>query len=240
MLSKSKRLFFGYTLLLFSALLHAETSTSKNRFSTDAHSINLRNAISKTFEHNPELKSFRYQLKAQQGLELQAGMAASPEFNFIIEDILGTGDFTGYNRAQATLSISWVVEGEIRQGYIDEARAGTLSLSTETDIKRLDAAAETARLYLICLANQARLVNADKTLELANETVAAVNKRVTAGKTPEAELARAKADLARKQLDREDLEHQLNSIIRLLAAQWGETYRCAITPCVLIFNTGSF
>lgn len=224
MLSKSKNLFFGYTLLLFSTLLHAETSTSKDRFNTDIHSINLRDAISKTFEHNPALKSFHYQLKAQQGLELQAGMAAKQEFNFIVEDILGTGNFNGVDSAQVTLSIGWVLEGEIRQGYIDEARAGTLSFSTETNIKRLDAAAETARLYLICLAHQARRINADKNLELAKETVTAVDKRVMAGKTPEAELARAEADRERKRLDREELEHQLNSTIRLLAAQWGETY----------------
>ncbi len=223
MLSKPKNLFAGSTLLLFSTLLHAEASMSKDRFYTDAHSINLRDAISKTFEHNPALKSFSYQLKAQQGLALQAGMAASPEFNFLVEDALGTGDFKGANRVQATLNISWVVEGKIRQGYIDEAHAGTLSLSTERNIKRLDAAAETARLYLVCLANQARLVNADKTYELANETVIAVNQRVMAGKTPEAELARAKAERARKRLDREELKHQLNSSIRLLAAQWGET-----------------
>lgn len=222
MLSRSKHLFLC-CILLFSTLLHAEMNANKDRMNADANSINLRDAINKTFEHNPALESFRFQLKAQQGLELQAGMAASPEFSFIVEDALGTGDFEGADRAQATLSIGWVVEGKIRQAYIDKARAGTALYSTEANIKRLDAAAETARLYVICLAHQARLINADKTLALANETVVAVNKRVMAGKTSEAELARAKADLARKQLDREDLEHQLTSTIHLLAAQWGTT-----------------
>lgn len=108
-------------------------------------------------------------------------------------------------------------EGEIRQSFVDEARAGTLSLSTETNIKRLDAAAETARLYLICLAKQARLINANKTLALANETVIAVDQRVKAGKTPNAELARAKAEQARKSLDREDIIHQLHSADSLIS-----------------------
>ena len=223
MLSKTKILLIGSMLMLFSSFLHAETSTSKDRFSADVSSINLRDAINKTFEHNPTLKSFNYQLKAQQALQLQASMAASPELAFIVEDVLGTGNFNGVKKAQATLSISWVVEGNIRQGYKDEARANTLSFASEANIKRLDAAAETARLYLVCLANQARLINADKTYELANETVAAVSKRVLAGKSPEAELARAKAERARKRLDREELEHRLHSTIRLLAAQWGET-----------------
>ncbi len=224
MLSISKNRFFSYALLLlFSSVLSAETSINYDRLNIAPQSINLRQAIGKTFAHNPALKSFSYELKAQQGRELQAGMSASPEFNFSVEDVLGTGDFKSADSSQITLDIGWVLEGEIRQSYIDEARAGTLSLATETNIKRLDVAAETARLYLICLANQARLINADKTLDLANETVIAVNKRVTAGKAPEAELARAKAELARKRLDREDLEHEISSALRLLAAQWGKT-----------------
>jgi len=224
MLCKSKHRFIGVTLLLFSTLLHAEMNPNKDRLYTDTHSINLHDAISRTFEHNPALKAFQYQLKAQQGLELQAGMAASPELNIKVEDALGTGDFKGVKKVQATFNISWVVEGKIRQGYIDEAHAGTLSLSTEANIKRLDAAAETARLYLVCLANQARLINAEKNLEFANETIIAVNRRVKAGKASEAEIARAEADRERKRLDREDLEHRLGSAMRLLAAQWGETY----------------
>ncbi|MFV2055637.1 MAG: TolC family protein [Thiohalomonadales bacterium] len=221
MLCKSTHLFVGYTLLFFSALLQAEIS--KDRLNTDAHRITLRDAIKKTLEHNPALNSYRYQLKAQQGLQTQAGTAASPELKFMIEDALGTGDFKAANKTQATLSISWVVEGNIRQGYIDEASAGTLLLTTEASIKRLDAAAETARLFLVCLANQARLINAAKNVGLADETIIAVNQRVQAGKTSEAELARAEADRERKRLDREDLEHGLRSATRLLAAQWGET-----------------
>ncbi len=217
MLSRSKNLFFSYSLLLCNTFIHAEAGP-------DNASINLHHAINNTFEHNPALKSLHYQLRAQQGLEQQASFAASPELNFLVEDSLGTGNFKGTDRTQATLSISWVVEGEIRQGFIDEAHAGTLSLSSEINIRRLDAAAETARLYLTCLAHQARMINADKSLKLANETVSAVQKRVVAGKTPEAELARAEAERAKKQLDREALEHQLNSTVHLLAAQWGETH----------------
>jgi len=223
MLSKSKVRLFGYFLLFLGGTVQAETIPKDYRTNADAQSINLQYAIRNTLAHNLGLKSFSYQLKAQQGRELQAGMSASPEFNVVVEDVLGSGNFKSVDSAQITLNIVWVLEGKIRQAYIDEAHAGTLSLSTESSIKRLDAAAETARLYLICLANQARLINANNSLELANETVIAVNKRVIAGKTPEAELARAKADVARKQLKRKDITLQQSSAIRLLAAQWGKT-----------------
>jgi cobalt-zinc-cadmium efflux system outer membrane protein len=211
-LSKLTLLFFTSVLLLFHSALHAEPQR-----------INLQQAISKTFEHNPALRSFSYALKAQQGRQLQAGLTASPELSFMVEDALGTGDFKGLDNAQATLSIAWVIEGETRQGYIDVADAGASSLSSEVESKRLDAAAETARLYIVVLANQARLSYAVKTVELAIDTVFAVKKRVAAGKTPDAELARARAELYRRQLGHEDIEHEHHSAIRLLAAQWGET-----------------
>lgn len=216
MLSKSLFIAFACMLLLFNTTLYAESNLNTN-------SINLQNAIHKTFEHNPTLQSFSYQLKAQDGRELQASMSASPEINFGIEGVFGSGNYDGTDQAQATLSIGWVIEGNIRQGFKDVARAGSLSLSTDAKLKRLDAASETARLYLICLANQARLMNTSKTVQLSKETVLAVKKRVKAGKTPEAELARAQAELAHKKLSHEDIEHELSSAIRLLAAQWGVT-----------------
>ncbi len=218
MLSKSGHILLICMGLFFSTPLRAESSLN-----TEPHTINLRGAIATTFAHNPALRSFSYQLRGQDGRELQAGLATSPEVSFLLEDALGTGVFEGTDNAKATLSIGWVLEGEVRQGYMDVARAGTLSLTAESNIKRLDVAAETARLYLICLANQSRLINAKKTVELAKETVLAINKRVVAGKTPEAELSRAKAEVARRQLDHEDIEHELSSAIHLLAAQWGDT-----------------
>ncbi len=189
----------------------------------DKHTISLHEAVIKTIEHNPNLRAFDYRLKAQQGRVWQAGLAPSPELNFELEDVLGTGKNKGVDSAQTTLSIGWVLERGIRQRYVDAARAGSSLIEVEADIKRLDAAAETARLYLASLACQARRANADKTVQLAEETVKSVSKRVKAGKTPEAELSRAEAELARRKLQREDIDHEQRSANRRLAAQWGES-----------------
>ncbi len=187
------------------------------------HTISLHEAVTRTIEHNPDLRTFDYRLKAQEGRVMQAGRAPSPELSLELEDVFGTGDHRGVDSAQTTLSIGWVLERGVRQRHIDAARAGSSLFSVEADIKQLDAAAETARRYLVSLAYQARRVNADKTLQLAEETTAAVRRRVKAGKTPEAELSRAYAELARRKLQREEIEHELLSANRRLAAQWGET-----------------
>ena len=232
MLSKPTLLICGWMLLCLSTTLQGEPSINSDQNHSSAAKpvnaagtpdINLQDAIARTFEHNPALRAFSYALKAQSGRQLQAGLAASPEISLDIEDALGSGPFDSIDNAQMTLGIAWVLEGDIRQSHSDVARGGAALLSTQATIKRLDAAAQTARLYVLSLANQARLGNALKTVALAEETVHVVHKRVSAGKTPGAELARARAELARRQLAHEDIEHELRSAIRLLAAQWGET-----------------
>lgn len=199
--------------------LNAEEINSNGRLAT----ISLKEAITRTVTLNPELQAFNYELEAQAGRVVQAARTPSPEMNLEIEDALGTGNYQKLDSAQATMSISWVLERGVRQHYINNAQAETEVLSVEGDIQRLNAAAETARRYLESLAIQARMQYADKTVQLAQRTLAAVQRRVKAGKAPKAEIYHAKAELARCQLEREDLEHELLSSNRRLAIQWGET-----------------
>ncbi len=211
---------FCFALLSVTAATYAAATPDSK---ANQHTISLREAVIKTIEHNPALQAFDYQLKAQQGRVQQAGLAPSPELNFELEDVLGTGNSKGVESAQATLTIGWVIERGTRQRYLDAARAEASLTEVEADIKQLDAAAETARLYLVSLAFQAREANADKTIQLAQETIKSVRKRVKAGRTPEAELFRAEAELARRKLEREAIKHELLTANRRLAAQWGET-----------------
>ncbi len=189
----------------------------------DGQMIGLNEAVARTLARNPGLVAVGYQLQAQEGRVLQAGLAPNPELSLTVENALGTGEFSGFDSVETTLSIAWVLEHGVRQRRLETARAGVSLLDVEADIMRLDAAAETARLFFSCLSNQAQMVNAGEAVQLAQETVIAVKKRVQAGKSPQAELSRAQAELVRMKLDQEDLEHELLSASRRLAAQWGET-----------------
>ncbi|MDH5469413.1 MAG: TolC family protein [Gammaproteobacteria bacterium] len=209
----------------------------------DGQMIGLKEAVARTLARNPELIAFGYQLQAQDARVVQAGLAPNPELSLTIENALGTGEFTGMDGAETTLSIAWVLEHSVRQRRLETARAGVSLLDAEADILRLDAAAETARLFFLCLFNQTQMVNAGEAVQLAQETVSAVKKRVQAGKSPQAELARARAELARLKLDLEDFEHELLSASRRLAAQWGETepdFKRVNGELVSLPNTDSF
>ena len=205
-------------LVLFSTIVRAESGLVD-----DGQMIGLNEAVARTMVRNPELVAFGHQIHAQDGRVLQAGLAPNPELGFTVENALGTGEFKGFDSAEITLSIAWILEHGVRQGRLDTARAGVSLLAVEADIMRLDAAAETARLFFSCLSNQAQMVSENEAVQLAQKTVNAIHKRVKAGKSPQADLSRAQAELARMKLNQEDIEHELLSASRRLAAQWGET-----------------
>ena len=185
--------------------------------------ITLYEAISKTIKNNHKLRAFEFERKAQQGRVVQSGLSPGSALNFRVEDVAGSGSFKGSENAQISLSMSWVFEGQLRQRYIDLANAGTSAVATEANIILVDVSAETARLYLISLARQTHLANLDRALKMSQQIARAIKKRVLAGKTTEAELARAQVDVMRRQLEREDVNHELSSMYRALAAQWGES-----------------
>ena len=190
----------------------------------EAHgpTLGLSEALAKTLKHNKELAAFEYRLREQDGRLEQARLMANPELKLVVEDAAGSGNFEGFDRAQTTLSLEWVLERTIRRRRVASAQAGSALLVSDAEILRLDLAAETAQRFLSGLANQARLENADEAVLLAQSTVSAVRRRVRAGKAPSAELIRAEAELAMARLARDDVTHELASAYHRLSAQWGE------------------
>ncbi len=185
--------------------------------------IGFEEAIAKTLESNPELRAFGYSIEAQQGRIQQANLRPPVELDVEIENILGTGDFSGANQIQATVSLVWALERGKREHRVAASRAGLTVLESEAEVIRLDKAAETARRFLESLALQARMEIAEEAIALAAETVEAVEERVDAGRNPVADLARARVDLSRRELEHEHLSHVHLTAIRQLAAQWGDT-----------------
>jgi cobalt-zinc-cadmium efflux system outer membrane protein len=185
--------------------------------------LGMTEALARTVARNPELMVLGYQREALEGALTQASLPPNPELGVALQDVLGTGINRGVDNAETTVSLAWVLERGVRERRIDAARAGVDLGVADAEIMHLDLGAETARRFVLCLAYQARLEWAHDAVALARETIAAVGERVSAGRAPTAELARAEAELARTELVEEDYEHELLSALHRLSAQWGET-----------------
>ncbi len=185
--------------------------------------ISLHEALERALRHNKDLAAFEHRIAEQQGRLDQAGRLPNPQLDLLVEDAAGSGDFEGFDNAQTTLSLSWVLEGRVRRGRVGAATAGADLVAADARILRVEVAADTAEHFLASLASQARLERAEAAIALGERTVAAVTRRVRAGKAPTAELARAEAELATDRLTRDDVTHELSAAYHRLAAQWGET-----------------
>jgi outer membrane protein, heavy metal efflux system len=188
-----------------------------------AQVLTLRDALTKTLAHNPDLKAFGFEIEAQAGRRQQAGARPSPEVGLLLENALGSGAHSSLDVAETTLSIGFAIERGARERRIDVADAGTGMLETEGTIRRLDLAAETARRYIAVPEGQSQLTQSKNAVRLGEQTLLAVQARVRAAKVPPAEDARAQAQLARMRLDEEHAEHELLAARRRLAALWGDT-----------------
>lgn len=217
-ISLSRAVSAWVVLLTLAAGVRAETVSL-----IDVQSISLDEAIAKTIASNPELLAFGYQLEAAQGRVQQADLAPVPVLGVSVEDAIGTGDFQGIDSAETTISLAWVFERGVREYRVTAAQASVSLFGIEAEILRVDIAAETAQRFLSVLAIHARAVTAGEAARLAGETVSAVQRRVEAGRTPQADLARAEAERAFAKLAQEDIEHELAIARHRLAAQWGQT-----------------
>lgn len=183
--------------------------------------LELEQAIARTLEAHPALVAHGLRVEVAEGHARQAALPPNPELGVEVEDFLGTGPFRGARAAEATVTLGFLLERGLRERLVASARADVALRRADAELARLDAVAETARRFVVCLAEQARLEQARAAVELAAATRDAVRRRIAAALAPEAELARAEAELARAELAAEGVEHELRAAYRRLSAQWG-------------------
>ncbi len=192
---------------------------------TAAAALTLRAAIARTLAHNPELEAFGFSLRAQDARGRQADLRPAPTLNVALENIAGTGDFQGVDAVEATFSLAQVIElGGKRAARGALAQSGRDAIIVARQAAQLDVLAEVTRRFIHVAADQEQIALTRTVTELALQTVAAVEQRVTAAKSPEAELHRARILLARARVEQEHAEHELLTSRRRLAAQWGENH----------------
>jgi cobalt-zinc-cadmium efflux system outer membrane protein len=188
-----------------------------------SHSLTLQDAVNQSLQTNPDIAGHNYRLQSAEGHAIQARSSTPPVIGLQIEDALGTGEYSELDSAQTTLSISWILERALLDQRVQVAESNRSVVAINQEVLLYDIAAETARDFLTALAFQERLSLARDAQSHAQEVLAEVTRRVETAVTPLADQLRAEVNLERRALEVEDLEHELLSAKRKLAAQWGAT-----------------
>ena len=140
-----------------------------------------------------------------------------------VENVLGTGEASGFKQAEITLTLAGVLE---RSGKLDARRTLAQSridaLAVQRETRRLDLLAEVARRYLAVNAAQGQQRIAEHDVAQRKRTVAGAKQRLDAGASPESVVLTAQAALARAEMERDRAQQRGAAARQHLAALWGE------------------
>ena len=184
--------------------------------------INLSKAVTMTLQSHPELKALIAQEAVWQGNIEQAGIGERPQIGLMIEDALGTGEHSALQSMQSTLTYSWLLQQDQIDGRVNAAKSQANAVIVEQKIKALDLSAIVAKQFVEILIKQERLKLNQLAVSQAQEVVDAIAKRVKAGKSSNVEMRLAQAELVRRNLAVEDLEHELKASHYQLSSLWGK------------------
>lgn len=185
--------------------------------------ITLDDAFARVAGRHPDLRLFGP--RSEILLAERDAAALRPPLRIVgdLENVLGSGDASGFRQAELTLSLAGVFE---RGGKLDarrtlaQGRIDALALQRET--QRLDLLAEVARRYLEAQGARSEAAIARVDIGQRTRTVAAARQRLQAGASPESVLLTAQAALARAETSLARALQQHDAAHRHLAALWGE------------------
>jgi cobalt-zinc-cadmium efflux system outer membrane protein len=141
-----------------------------------------------------------------------------------IENFAGTGELSGFDAAETTLSLSRIFEpSDLRSGRMSVASAQGDQLDNELDAQRLDLMTSLARRFLAVVYLQETSQLAQSSVAMWQEAADMAEVRERAGIAPEADRLRTELRLVNARLQVEEASHELQAARTSLAATWGDT-----------------
>lgn len=165
---------------------------------------------------NPGLEAAEFELQAQEGSVLQAGLLPNPEVEMSVEDT--------QNRAtrSRTLQLSQRIElGGKRSARVGAAEGGREVAAVELDMARTALRADVRLAFAEVLLAQERLRLGQEAYELAQRAADAAGRRVAAGKVSPVEQTRAQVEAGSSRIQLRQAQGELAFARGALAALWG-------------------
>jgi len=184
--------------------------------------LRFQEALAQALQHNPELAAYSEEIRAREAEALQAGLRPNPVLSLEAENVFGSGDFSGTDAAETTVSLSQAIElGGKRSRRRELAEAETTLAQSEYAVAKADIFAKTADSFIAVLAAQERLQLVDELATLAKQVLGTVEERIAAGKAAATESVRARIQWRELEVAREKVRRDLAAARRTLAAHMG-------------------
>jgi len=185
--------------------------------------LTLDDAIGRVALTHPDLRLVQSRRQVLDADLQAAGLRPPLSVGADVSNVLGTGSYSGARRAELTVTLASVLE---RGGKLDArrtlAQANLDTLAPQRETLRLDLLAETARRYLAVTGTLRQREIAEEDIAQRRRAVAAAQRRLEAGASPESSLLTAQAALAQAELDRDRAIQAEQSARIQLAALWND------------------
>ena len=186
--------------------------------------ITLRDAVAAALVGSPDLAAFSAEIRAREARAVQSGLFPNPALRTEVEDFGGSGRRRAFETAQTTIGLAQLVElGGKRAKRRRVANLERDLAAWDYETRRASVLAELTKGFVAMLSAQERLRLADELVTVAAESVDTVGVQVRSGAVSPLEQARADVALARVQVERSQLERDLEGTRAALSAIWGQT-----------------
>lgn len=177
--------------------------------------LTLRHALALALMHNPELKSWSWEIRVSEADQLQASLRPNPELKFDSEQ-LGASE-----GAESTVRLSQLIEmGDKRRKRIRLASLGRDAAAMDYEARRLDILTQVDKSFIDVLAARQRLELTERFVELSTRALDAVTARVQAGKDSPVEKIRAQIALSNVKIKSAQAKQNLVAARKNLARLW--------------------
>ncbi|CAI2719654.1 TolC family protein [Nitrospina watsonii] len=184
--------------------------------------LTLRQATAHILLHNPDLQVFGLEIRAREARALQEGLLPNPQVQAMVQDVLGSGQFSGASDSEnQVLFTQWIELGGKRTKRETAANLKTELAEWDYETARMNVLTATAKAYVDVLAQQQALKLVHELEELSERLHTAVAERVKAGKVPPIDEVKAQVTLSTTRMQRRQAENELHAARRRLAALWG-------------------
>lgn len=186
--------------------------------------LELPEALSRAGALAPALEEARADVDAAAGAAVQAGLAPNPQLSAELENIAGSGAFSGLNAVDATLAVSQRLElGGKRSARRRAAERELNAVQLEAAMTRADLALDVRTLFIDAAAATARVDLAQSVVRRAEELARIAGALVDAGREPPLRSLRAEAALGEAEAALAEARAAAVAARFALASLWGET-----------------
>ncbi len=186
--------------------------------------LTLQEALQRAARAHPKLFIAERDIAIAEARRIQAGVRPNPQVSLEIDNAFGTGDYRWIRGAEGTLQFSQLFElGGKRAARVAVAQSDYDAQIHQRAAVRLELLSETTTAFIAIAGAQRRLQVLDKQIQSLDRLSPLLQRRVDAGASSPADIARARLAIELARVERDRARTALNSARRDLAVVFGQT-----------------